>query len=113
MRTLKMMIVGAILCMGLVLVTESPAGMLDMSENVFFDSGFLDEVRHFALKDAVTSPEENYGYTEPSKYEPLEIHASSDEAFDYMAVTPYYKVFFKGTKIRMSLGEAWRLLWQK
>jgi hypothetical protein len=103
MRTLKVMIIGAILCVGLVFVTGSPAGMLDMSENACDNSGFSSEVRHFALKDAVTSPEENYGYTEPSEYEPLEIHASSDTSFDYMAVSPYYKVFFKGTKIRMSL----------
>jgi RHS repeat-associated protein len=107
MRTLKVMIIGAILCVGLVFVTGSPAGMLDMSENACDNSGFSSEVRHFALKDAVTSPEENYGYTEPSEYEPLEIHASTDTSFDYMAVTPYYKVFFKDTKVRMSLGEAW------
>jgi RHS repeat-associated protein len=107
MKTLKMIIVGAILCMSLVFVMGSPAGMLDMSENAHNDSGFLSEVRHFALKDAVTSPEENYGYTEPSEYKPLEIHASSDASFDYMAVSPYYKVFFKGTKVRMTLGEAW------
>ncbi|MBU7023485.1 MAG: hypothetical protein HXS40_04895, partial [Theionarchaea archaeon] len=107
MKTLKMIIVGAIMCMSLIFVMGSPAGSLDMSENVSDDSRFLSEVRHFALKDALTSPEEIYGYTEPSEYEPLEIHASSDTSFDYMAISPYYKVFFKDTKVRMSLGETW------
>ncbi|MBU7025416.1 MAG: RHS repeat protein, partial [Theionarchaea archaeon] len=56
---------------------------------------------------AVPVSEEHYGYTATPEYQPLEIHASDNPLFDHMAVSPYYKVYFKGTTVKMAVKDAW------
>ena len=78
-------------------------------EDIIFDFS-LDKSRHFSLSGegaAYSGSEENYGNTPVPEYEALEVHASDDPNFDYMAHSPYYKVFFKGKKVRMSVGDYW------
>jgi hypothetical protein len=45
--------------------------------------------------------DEFYGSTEAPTYEALEIHESSDPAFDYVAHSPYYKAYFKGSDLKV------------
>jgi len=101
----------ALMFMGLMFNVDSLAATLDYlegmtDEQLMLDQSF-DRLRHFALNDAVSGTEEYYGHTETPMYQPLEIHASSDSRFDYMAASPYYKVYFKGTTVRMSVGDTW------
>ena len=85
---------------GLAAVVVNPSG------DVVADYSF-DRLRHFALGDAVTGSKENYGFTEVPEYEALEIHASDDPDFEYMAHSPYYKVYFKWKIVKMVVGDAW------
>jgi RHS repeat-associated protein len=105
MKVLKVVLVGAILCMGLFFNVEIFARIPDTSESSV-PNQLLDR-RHFVLQDAVSGSEEYYGYTDAPEYQPLEIHPSDVSGFDYMAVSPYYKVFFKKTAVRMSVRDAW------
>jgi hypothetical protein len=81
------------------------AVMADPSEEIVDQSP--DRMRHFSLSDGIPGSEEYYGYTQIPVYQPLEIHASDDLNFQYMARSPYYKVYFKGKKVRMSVGNSW------
>jgi RHS repeat-associated protein len=82
------------------------AASVNSNEEVRLDQS-LDKLGHFSLNDGIPSSEEYYGSTPTPEYQPLEIHASDDSRFDHMAHSPYYKVFFKDTKTRMTIGEAW------
>ncbi|MBU7025329.1 MAG: hypothetical protein HXS48_00190, partial [Theionarchaea archaeon] len=97
----------AILWMGSVFNVESLAGLSDNSEEQIIVNQSLDRLRHYALQDAVPVLEEHYGYTVTPEYQPLEIHASDDPLFEHMAVSPYYKVYFKGTTVRMVVKDSW------
>ena len=97
----------AILWMGSVFNVESLAGLSDNSEEQIIVNQSLDRLRHYALQDAAPVLEEHYGYTVTPEYQPLEIHASDDPLFEHMAVSPYYKVYFKGTTVRMVVKDSW------
>ena len=107
MRRISVCIMVAILWMGLVFNAESLAGLSDTSEEQIIVNQSLDRLRHYALQDAVPVLEEHYGYTVTPEYQPLEIHASDDPLFEHMAVSPYYKVYFKGTTVRMVVKDSW------
>jgi RHS repeat-associated protein len=66
----------------------------------------FDRITRFALNDAAAA-EEYYGYTELPVGQPLEIRTSDDPHFEYMAHSPYYTVFFKGTTVRMVVEGKW------
>jgi RHS repeat-associated protein len=75
------------------------------SEEIVMDYPFTK--RHFALQDAVAGGKEYYGYTKEPEHSPLEIVESDIPDSEYMAVSPYYKVFFKGTTVKMVVQDAW------
>jgi YD repeat-containing protein len=62
--------------------------------------------QHVTLNDGVSGIEEGYGATKIPAFQPLTIH-ESDVPSEYMAVTPYYKVFFSGTTVKMVVQDAW------
>lgn len=95
-----------VLVLGLLSGFQSAVSMLDSSQDISFDQPF-DMLRRLALKDPLYGAEEGYGSTEQPSYPPLEIRASDLPQFEYMAASPYYRVFFKGTAMRMEIGEAW------
>ncbi|MBU7027232.1 MAG: hypothetical protein HXS48_09840, partial [Theionarchaea archaeon] len=107
MRRILVSIMATILWMGLVLNAESLAGLSDTSEEQIIVNQSLDRLRHYVLQDAVPVLEEHYGYTATPEYQPLEIHTSDDPLFDHMAVSLYYKVYFKGTTVKMAVEDAW------
>jgi RHS repeat-associated protein len=97
----------AILCIGAGFQVEFLAGLLENHlEELFMDQS-IDSSRHFTLRDSVLGSDTYYGYTETPAHQPLEVHQSDDPRFEYMAVSPYYKVFFKGTTVKMSIQDAW------
>ena len=98
-------VVVAILWIGLVSHVQGLAAVEWISEEIVRDQSF-DRLQHFTLGDAVPA-EEYYGYTALPVNDPLDIQVSDDPAFEYMAVSPYYKVFFKGSTARMSVTGAW------
>jgi RHS repeat-associated protein len=98
-------VVVAILWIGLVSHGQGLAAVEWISEEIVGDQSF-DRLQHFTLGDAVPA-EEYYGYTALPVYDPLDIQVSDDPAFEYMAVSPYYKVFFKGSTAKMSVNGAW------
>ncbi|MBU7046793.1 MAG: hypothetical protein HXS54_10185 [Theionarchaea archaeon] len=67
----------------------------------------LDQVRHFALQDGIPAGEEYSGYTETPLHQPLDVQVSDDSHFDYMASSPYYKVYFTGARARVVVQDAW------
>ncbi|MBU7015919.1 MAG: hypothetical protein HXS44_00305, partial [Theionarchaea archaeon] len=81
------------------------AALANPLEEIVVDQS-LDKMRHFSLRDGIPGFEEYYGYTQTPE-QPLEIHASDDLNFQYMAHSPYYKVYFKEKKVRMSVGNSW------
>ena len=109
MKIMNAVLVVATLCIGLISSVGSLATVLDYpsGDTDASVSQSLNGLNYFALKDSIPLPEENYGYTETPEHQPLEIHASDTPGFDYMAVSPYYKVFFKGARVKMTLGNSW------
>ncbi len=99
----------ALLCIGLMFGFGSLAATVESGEALeqpLQDQSF-DRLRHFTVNDAVSGTEEFYGQTAVPEHDPLEIHASDVPGFERMAVSPYYKVFFSGTTVRMCIGSTW------
>jgi hypothetical protein len=108
MKVVKASWMISVLVLGLVFSAQSIGSVMNApAQEGDFDQPFIDAVRHFALQDGVYGIEENYGYTESPSYEPLEVHSSSNQDYEYMADSPYYTVFFNGQTMRMEIGEAW------
>jgi hypothetical protein len=105
---MKKMCVGSIV---LVLLLSLSLNLNSLSTDSVTPEGGINQshnrVQQFALSDAVPSSEEWYGYTETPEHPPLEVIVSDVPGFDYMAASPYYKVFFKGTTVKMVKGDAW------
>ena len=107
MKKMSAVVVAVVLSVGLVSSTQGLAAVAgNPSDDIVLDQSF-DRLRRFALNDATTGSEEYYGFTETPEYEALEIHASDDPRFEYMAHSPYYKVFFKGRVMRVTVGDRW------
>ena len=104
LRISEVRYIGAILFFGLLFNVQLLAGMDDMLlEEMIFGSP-LDRLRYVALQDAVPFSEEGYGYTPLPEYQPLEVHKSDNPSYEYMSVSPYYTVYFKGNTVKMSLS---------
>ncbi|MBU7022473.1 MAG: RHS repeat protein [Theionarchaea archaeon] len=100
-----------VLALGLVFSAQSIGSVMNApAQEHNFDQPFTDAVRHFTLQDGLYGIEENYGYTESPSHDPLEIHSSSNQDYEYMADSPYYTVFLDGQAMRMEIGEAWIVL---
>ena len=100
-------LVVAILCMGLGCSVSSLGGLLiNSAEGVIVDQSFNNQ-RNFALEDGVPGSEEYYGFTPSPEHNLLEVHSSDDTNFESMAVSPYYRVYFKGTVVRIVIRNAW------
>ncbi len=109
MRFVYLSVIVTILLMGLLCDAQS-SGTLGSSEREFSESVKdqpFDRLRHLVLRDAVPAFEENSESAAVPEYPALTVHKSDDSQFEYMAETPYYKVYFKGTTVRMSVGERW------
>lgn len=100
------LLVVAMLCIGFFSNVEVQAAALNIPNQTVFDET-VDRVRHLVLGDAVTGVEEGYGYTNVPAYDPLEVHISDDPDYAYMAISPYYSVYFKDTKVKMVVKGAW------
>ena len=101
--------ISVVICIGtaffvsLICNAQLLAGVMDVpSEGIVYENP-LDRLRYGALQDAVPFFQEYYGYTPVPEYQPLEVHESDNPAYEYMAVSPYYKVYFKGNRVRMSV----------
>ncbi len=109
MRVVYLSVIATVLLMGLLYDVQSLSALGssggEFSESVR-DQPF-DLLRHFVLRDAVPAFEENSGSAAVPEYPALAVHKSDDSQFEYMADTPYYKVYFKGVTVRMSVGERW------
>ena len=106
MKVIYTGLIMVILCMGMVFNSERLNGTLNSSEEIAKDPS-IERLRHFALQDAAPVSEEQYGYTATPDHQPLEIIPSGTSGLRYMAYTPYYKVFFEGTTIKMVIGDYW------
>ena len=102
----------AILLAGLVSGAQSLAAVVvNPCEDTVLDQSF-DRLRRFVLNDAVAGSGEYYRFTDVPEYraleyQGLEIRPSNDPQFEYIAHSPYYKVFFKGKTVKMVVGGAW------
>ncbi len=109
MRLIYTWVIAVVLFMGLVSNAQSLSSLGsskgEFSESVKDES--FGQLRHLVLRDAVPVFEEDSGTFTVPDHPPLEVHKSDDSQFEYMAETPYYKVYFKGTTVRMSVGERW------
>jgi len=109
MKKIWSVIVGSLLILALFSQSESLAAAL-FPDNREFNADFsFNRLNRMYFNDStvVSAIEEFYGSTETPEHEALEVHASSDPAFDYMAHSPYYKVFFKGSEMKVVVGESW------
>ena len=89
---------------------ESLAGFMIEKPEGFIPDFSLDELNHFQLeKEALsyTKSEENYGDTPAPDHKALEVYESEDPDFEYMAHSPYYKIFFKGGRARILIKDSW------
>jgi RHS repeat-associated protein len=94
------------LLLGLWFNIQCLTAIMYISEEIVIDQP-LDKLRYFALQDAAAGGNEYDGYTEEPDYPPLEIVKSDVPDSEYMAVSPYYKVFFKGATVKMVVQDAW------
>ena len=99
----------AILLLALFSNAQSLAAVLgNPSEEGAIDLSF-DRVRNFTLNDGLRFSESavESEYTETPVDTFIAVRESSDPEFEYMAASPYYKVFFKETLMRMNVQDAW------
>ena len=90
------------------------AVLANPSEEISVGQSF-DRLRHFSLNDGIPGDSVLFFQTTPVtsgpekrlNSAPFNIQVCDDPQFDYMAASPYYKVFFKGTRMRMSIKDAW------
>jgi RHS repeat-associated protein len=112
MKKMWSVIVGSLLIVALVSQSESlSAALFPEDEKIIFDFSF-DALKRMYTDDSLPlyAVEEFYGSTDTPTYEALEVHASSDPAFDYMAHSPYYTAFFKGSDLKVVIGGRWIML---
>jgi RHS repeat-associated protein len=86
--------------MAAVLVNSPEDGSMDLS---------FDRIRNFTPNDGLPFFEtaiEDKGYTEIPYSAQQTIRKCDDPQFEYMAASPYYMVFFKGTAMRMNIKGA-------
>jgi RHS repeat-associated protein len=103
MSITKAVCIGAALFVSLMLHVQLLAGAMDTSFEGMVYGVPLDKGRHVALQDAVPLFQKEYGYTPTPEHHPLEVHESDNPAYEYMAASPYYTVYFKGNVVRMSI----------
>jgi hypothetical protein len=102
-------VIVSLLIVALVSQSESLAAVLYPEGEDFYVDFSLNQLNRMYMNDSmpVYAVEEFYGSTEAPEYEALEVHASSDPAFDYMAHSPYYTAFFKGSDLKVVIGDSW------
>ena len=97
---LKSVCIGTMIFLSLTVHVQILAEVTDMPSGIVFGDP-LDRLRHVALQDAVPFFQQGYGYTPTPGHGALEVHASDDPAYEYMAMSPYYTVYFKGNTVNM------------
>jgi RHS repeat-associated protein len=107
MRLTYTVLLTAILCMSFIFNATGMAGETGAQSEAVLPDQTLDRLQQFVLQDAISGSKEFYGNTPAPEYQPLEVHRSDDPQFDYMARSPYYKVFFKGRTLKMTVKDAW------
>jgi RHS repeat-associated protein len=103
LRISKVTYIEAILFLGLLFNVQLLAGIADLPSEEMVVGSPLGRLRHVSLQDAVPFSEEGYGYTPIPEYQALEVHESDDLSYEYMAVSPYYTVYFRGNAAKMSI----------
>ena len=109
MRRIWSVLLGSLLILALFSQSGSLVAAL-LYDNKGFNADFsFNRLNRMYFNDSsvVSAIEEFYGSTETPEHEALEVHASSDPAFEYMAHSPYYKVFFKGSEMKVVVGDSW------
>ncbi|MBU7012677.1 MAG: RHS repeat protein, partial [Theionarchaea archaeon] len=107
MKMVKAIGLAAILLFGLISIMHNLAAVLvTPSEEEVVDFSF-DRMRRFALQDAVPNSERTFGETEIPDHPPLQIVPSDVSGFEHMAQSPYYKVFFEKTRVKMVVQDYW------
>ncbi|MBU7046372.1 MAG: hypothetical protein HXS54_08025, partial [Theionarchaea archaeon] len=108
MRGIYAVLVATVLVIGFTAQVGNLAGLIESDAEGVRDQSF-DQLRHFTLQDGIPALEEyyRYGVTDSPTQHVLEIQASDDSNFEYMARSPYYKIYFKGSKVRMIVQDAW------
>jgi hypothetical protein len=109
MKRMKAVILVGILVLGLGSSVQGlAAGMVGPPEAVSVNQS-LGQVGRFALQDGIPYCEVGSpgtisgGVGSPS----LCVRSSNDAQFEYVAASPYYKVFFKDTVMRMQFEHGW------
>jgi RHS repeat-associated protein len=109
MKRVKVIILMVILWLGFVASVQGlTAGVVWPPEEIGVNQS-INHVGRFALQDGIpyseTAPGE--GSDEVVGQAPLCVRSSNDPQFEYMAASPYYKVFFKDTVMRMQFENTW------
>jgi RHS repeat-associated protein len=109
MKRMKAIILVAILFLGFFASVQGlAAGMVWPPEKIGVNQS-IDQVGRFALHDGI--PYSEVGSTGAGSGGvgslPLCVRSSNDPQFEYMAASPYYKVFFKDTVMRMHVELGW------
>jgi RHS repeat-associated protein len=108
MKRIYAVLVATVLILGFTAQVGNLAGLLDNDSEGVRDQSF-DQLRHVTLQDGIPALEKDYQYgvTDSPTPQVLEIQTSDDSSYDYMARSPYYKIYFKGGKVRMIVQDAW------
>jgi RHS repeat-associated protein len=108
MRGIYAVLVATVLILGFTAQVGNLAGLIKSNSEGVRDQSF-DQLRHVTLQDGIPAVEEyyRYGVTDSPLHQELEIQTSDDSSYDYMARSPYYKIYFKGSKVRMIVQDAW------
>ena len=107
MKKVFVSLIVAFLCASLVFNAENLVAPPEVThEELEVDQSF-ERLRQVSLSGTGPNSADYYGHTDVPQHQPLEIHKSDDPDFEYMAVSPYYRVFFKGTTVKMGVGSSW------
>jgi len=107
MKMIKAIGLAAILLFGLVSSISSLAAVLVISSEEEVPDFSFDQMRRFALQDAVPISERTFGETEIPDHPPVHIVSSDAADFEHMAQSPYYKVFFEKTTVKIVVQNYW------
>ncbi|MBU7047231.1 MAG: RHS repeat protein [Theionarchaea archaeon] len=109
MRIICSGLMAAIFVVGFLYNGSSLTGSLHYESEGLIPPQSFERIRHFALQDGLPPSEEFFADSNLREaLDPaLSIQHCTDSPFEYMASSPYYRVFFKGTVMRMIVQGAW------
>ena len=107
MRKIQTCFIVPILILGLIANLQAVGVILYGSSESNLTNLNFNKIGFFSLSDPIKNFEEEYGSTNKPEYEALQIYQSENPKYEYMAVSPYYKIFFHKSTTKIIIKDTW------